>query len=558
MTRLDSTRHRVLYNGDVNFLFHSQLYNPRGGPYTAAVLHDWIDRIADARVDTYLCNVNAQVPWYPSKVVPHVLTGYTRGDKEFVRGHYPPPNDTDFTAAMLEERCAFSTRMLDRYLDLQEAGVNWIAEIAKACRRRNVSPWVTVRMNDMHGSNDWSKSFMNCPAQRDPTMRLSGTPINPRDPVNPRQQAASYDHQEHRDYMFAMIRELIVDYDFEGLELDWLRCAFCCEPPASQKTIDTMTEWLAAIRELTKEKSRTTGKPYPLGLRTPVRLGLMKTIGLDVREYARRGLIDFLGVSNYLQSTWDVPYDQLRAELGDDVALLGVIEAAPNWLTVFSPKMNKQMYRVVPACPELVRGNAAGKLALGVDAIEFYNYFCADEPHRHSYADKSRCGADYSILREVRDRESLRGTPKQYVLASMDGPYMFPLYEYAEQVPVTIAPGERRAFRVSMCAEPTAANRELVIQVVVRRPTTAPALGVSFNGSRPRFESQETDKLLFPSGDFTHHIAENAAWSFRFPTSLILEGWNEVLVFNETRPAGQTKMGATNQLSIVSVELAVQ
>lgn len=498
------------------------------------------------------------MPWYPSKAVDHVLEGYQRGDKEFVRGHFPPPNETDFTLSMLEERCTEYTRLLDRYLDLQEAGVDWIAEIAAACRRRGVSPWVSVRMNDMHGSNDWSKSFMNCPPQRDPLLRLSGKSINPRDPIDRRYQAARYDHKETGDFLFAMIRELILDYDFEGVELDWLRCPFCCEPPASEGTIDRMTEWMAEIRKLTNEKARKTGKPYPLGVRTPVRIDLLRNVGIDMRKYARRGLIDFLGVSNYLQSTWDVPYDQLRGELGDEVAVYGVIDAAPNWLNVFSPSLRKEFYRLQPACPELLRGNAAGKLAAGVDGVEFYNFFCADEPHRHTFADKSRRGAIYPAIRGAHDLDFLRGKPKQYVLASMDGPYMFPLWEYAEQIPVNIAPGEHRAFRLSMCAEPANARLELIIQLVLEardtnneQRVTNDAFGISFNGSWPNFDAQATDALLFPSGDFTQHIPVHDAFNFRFPVSQVREGWNEVVVHHGgAKPATPAK--------IVSVELAVR
>lgn len=476
------------------------------------------------------------MPWYPSRAVPQVLTGYRRGDPEFPRGLFPPPNKTDFPVSKLEERCRGQVKLLDRVLDLQEAGVDWFARIASACRARGISPWASVRMNDMHGSNNWSECHLNCPPQRDPKLRLSGRTIYPFEPPSHKFQAASYDHPETRDFMFEMIREVIQEYDFEGLELDWMRCPFCCEPPASQERIDIMTEWLSQLRALTREKARLSGKPYALGLRTPVRLDLLRQIGLDVPEYARQGLIDFVIPTNYFQSTWDVPYEALRNALGPDVAIYGSIEAVPNWLQAFSPKMEKRMERFIPSCPELLRGNAAGKLASGVDGVEFFNYFVADEERRHPFADKSRRGANYPALRGASDMSFLRGRPKQYVLAGMTGGHMFPVWEYAEQLPITIHPGEKRAFRLSMCAEPEDADLELIIQIVVKRKASGDCPGIGFNGSWPAFDGASTDLLLFPGGDFTSHVPENQAYNFRLPPSLIKEGWNELVVFGGREP----------------------
>ncbi|HVF10810.1 MAG TPA: hypothetical protein VNA16_08405 [Abditibacteriaceae bacterium] len=75
------TDHRNLYNGDCTFLFGKGYQVEEGAPYTAEVFHRFIDLLADNGVDTYLCNPNAQVPWYPSKLLPNILNGYTRGDR---------------------------------------------------------------------------------------------------------------------------------------------------------------------------------------------------------------------------------------------------------------------------------------------------------------------------------------------------------------------------------------------------------------------------------------------------------------------------------------------
>ena len=539
---------RNLYNGDCTFLFGQGYQVHPGEPYTAEVMHNFIDLIADNGIDTYLCNTNAQVPWFPSKAVPNILTGYTRGDREFFRGHFPPPNDTDFPPEMLEQRIDEQVVFLNRYLDLADAGVDWVEEIIKACRRRGVSPWASVRMNDMHGANSWEKSYMNCELQRDPRYRLSGREINPRDGINRMMTPLNYEHREVRDYYFTQIRELVEDYDFEGLELDWLRCPLCCEPTASRSTLDMMTAWIADIRALTEARTRATGKPFPLGLRVPVRLGILRMHGLDVVRLAREGLIDFIGPSNFWQTTWDVPYEQLRKTLGDAVAIYGVMEDAPNWLDAYHPESQRRGYRLLTASPQLIRGNAASKLAAGVDGLEQFNFFCTDEEGIHAAA--SKCQARYDELKDLPNLERLRGQSKHYALASMSGAFQFPFYEYAEQIPAILEPDWRRAFRLTMCAEPN--ERELTIQIVVEKQESVPELGVSFNGSWPSFEATTTDELLYPTGVYTHHVPENQALNFRFSSSLILEGWNELVVFNGAHDR------STPAIKIVSVELGVR
>lgn len=542
--------HRNLFNGDCTFLFGDNFVADPKARYDKKTLHWFIDMLADSGVDTYLCNPNAQVPWYPSKRTPNILAGYKRGDREFFRKHYR----ADAPKERVEKAIDGNVLFLNRYLDLAEAGVNWVDEISRACRRRGVSPWLSIRMNDMHGANSWEGSYMNCALQRDPKYRLNGREANPRDGVNRMLQSLDYQHREVRDYMLLLIRELVEDHDYEGIELDWLRCPFCINAPASTEQIAMITKWHGEVRDLTRARAKQTGKPYPLGLRVPCRLGQLKAVGIDVKAMADAGIIDFVNFSNGWQTSWDVPYDQLRRELGDTVAIYGVIEDAPNWLNAYEPKSQKKSYRLLSASAELLRGNAAGKLAMGVDGIETFNFFCTDEGAHNPAASERQ--ARYPDLRNLDKLEQLRGQQKHYTLASRNGAYMFTLSEYAEQIPVLVEPECKQAFRLSMCAEP--ADLDLMVQVVVERGEKAPDLGVSFNGAWPNFEAKETEHLLFPTGIYTHHVPEHRAFNYRFKASAIREGWNEVLVINGSHERKAPEKRREHAANIVSVELAVK
>jgi len=81
--------HRNLFNGDCNFLFGDAFMADPTAKYDPRTFAWFIDMLADCGIDTYVNNPCAQLPWYPGKRTPNILTGYRRGDRSFVRGHYP-------------------------------------------------------------------------------------------------------------------------------------------------------------------------------------------------------------------------------------------------------------------------------------------------------------------------------------------------------------------------------------------------------------------------------------------------------------------------------------
>src|SRR5581483_8051171 len=66
--------------------------------------------------------------------------------------------------------------------------------------------------------------------------------------------------------------------------------------------------------------------------------------------------------------------------------------------------------RYLTASAELVRANAAGRLVLGADGLEQFNFFVTDQVRVPGLR------ADYSALRRLTDLEFLRGQEKHYAL----------------------------------------------------------------------------------------------------------------------------------------------
>jgi len=540
--------HRNLFNGDCNFLFYNpELWQPEGGPYGAGAIQRFIGLLASSGVDTLLVNPNTQVPWYPSKSLNYLLRNYRRGDRAFARSI--AIGNAGLAPAQIEPFVDQLVILFDLYSDLDDAGIDWLAECARACRQRGISPWLSYRMNATHFSGS-PESPVNSPLFRDPRNRLSGRVPGAKPATHAGWVGLNYGRRPVRDAMLAMIRDGVEAYDYEGLELDWLRHPVCLEAPATQREIDAMTDWLAEIKAMTRNRREV----YPLGLRAPSNLGYLRSIGLDVKILVQRGIVDFVTFSNFWQTSWEMPHDELRRELGPDVTIFGGMEDAPNWLETHAPSLTERPAgpdiqlagdnahkaakpsagakrirgtRYLTASAEFMRANAAGKLVLGANGIEQFNFFVTDQVRVPGQR------GDYAALRQLTDLAFLRGKEKHYAFntASVQPTK---IWDVPEQLPVRIASRHRRALRIPMCAEPAGSTLTLVIQMVTDRSHLAVDCGISFNGAWPVFERRETEDLLFPAGPYCKHVDEHRAWDYLFEVATINEGWNEIVIYNES------------------------
>lgn len=531
----------LLFNCDFGGMFwNPELWRVDPERYTARAIHRFVDNLADHGVDTLVVNPNTKVAWYPSRAVPTVLDGYQRGDP----GHFAARNPDCYW---------FRPDFLDPYLDLAEAGVDWLQEAITHSHRRGLTAWISVRMNDPHhGANPADP--MNPPELTDPALQLGGMEANPGCPYEMATHGLNYARREVRDYMLCMIRELVNDYDGDGLQLDWLRVPACCPPDADAQAVEMMSDWFRTIRRLCDERAARSGRPFPFGMRVPGNYRMLKHIGIDVAGLVREGVLDFICASNFMQTSWDMPHEQLRSELGPKPKIFGVTELIFNFL--WSRMAGAPPNRYLCAHPPAQRANVAGKLVLGVDGIEVFNFFVGDLSRRFLAMDVR---GEYPALRNLTDLEQLRGQEKHYSLPIAGRSCWAPPFDRVESLPTTLEPQDRAALRLPMCAEPVDGNLELIVQVVMEKgPHADSDVGVSLNGGWPNHHGNATNRVLFPTALHSTHISGHRACNFTFPIGAIIEGWNEIVIVNgaqENIPPDQLRATA---FRIMAVELAVQ
>ena len=149
--------------------------------------------------------------------------------------------------------------------------------VIDSCRDMGIEVLAGLRMNDCHAleplsleSPDVSFHLQKHPEQ---AFCFPGT--------DERTRLADFENEDLRAYRFALIEELLEKFDFDGIELNWVRAPYLFAPDTRSgpygyiteerfdKLAPIMTRWTADIRDLLDDWGRKRGKQMVLGLRVP-------------------------------------------------------------------------------------------------------------------------------------------------------------------------------------------------------------------------------------------------------------------------------------------------
>lgn len=246
---------------------------------------------------------------------------------------------------------------------LHDAGIEPYAIWIDQCRRRGISPWISMRMNDVH--------YPNIPNYFRFTSFWRGHPDLLNDPsaaANPTgywyRCAYNYAKREVRSYHLAMVRELLERYDADGLELDWIRCKQHFPVGAERENAPVLTEFLRTVRTLADRVGASRGRRVQLACRVPSQPQAAELLGMDVEAWAREGLVDVLiPCSQHFSADLTLPYAGWKRRIE---AVNGKVRVIPG--TDIFTSCNGAAY--VQASPEQFRGWADCMMRGG--ARDFY------------------------------------------------------------------------------------------------------------------------------------------------------------------------------------------
>ncbi len=226
-------------------------------------------------------------------------------------------------------------------------------------------------MNDCHWVNskncNWHSGFW----EANPGLRI----VTHRNRRGWGEHSLNFAHEEVRSHYLNFISELFERYDMDGLELDWMRFGYCL-PYGREKTgREVITGFMREVRRLAEICSQRTGRSVKLGVRVPDNVQTCLSLGYDVIEWIKSGMVEQITISGFYADHWlDFPVETWRAVIdGRPVDLAVCLHA-----NIKDPISGTEM----PDTADIYRGSAGTALAGGADKIYLFNTcYLADMIH---------------------------------------------------------------------------------------------------------------------------------------------------------------------------------
>ncbi len=463
----------------------------------AAQVEGYIRELADTAVDAIMCCPTAwRLPLYPSRLEPH-WTVVAPGQTE-------PLPEADWK--YYEKVYWRARRMMLSGLDPVAISVRTAHETGKAI-------FCSYRMNDHHMT-----IFPDCPThdrfwREHPEYRIGPLPAR----TNP---------AGHLNYLLPQVRarvaqvlgELIENYDFDGLELDFMRSPPYFPPDRTTEGQALMTEFVAELREMLRAAGRRRGRELALCVRLPRSLRLCAEYGLDPVEWNRRGLIDLANVSTFFINALNCEIEEFKAAL-PGCPVYGEMHFIYEAGSPLPGGFGNNILRKTPA--ELYYATALNFLTRGADGVSLFNF---DYVRDHSFAEPRRkqfpgIEPHFAALRRIADPVWLRTQPKLYHWGNSWPPF-----------PVALGPGERAGFDVLLGDELPGGFGRARLRLEGEGSLQGLQLGLKINGVAAE-PNLDTGELVTPFSREALPEPERLQY-FSLELGDLRQGLNEVELFN--------------------------
>ncbi len=201
-----------------------------------------------------------------------------------------------------------------------------------------------------------------------------------------------------RDLKFRIAEEIFKKYDFDGLEVDFLRGAPYFMPGTEAENAHLLTEMLQRMREHLNARGAERGRPIRLAVRVDESLRSCQLNGFDVRTWIEQDLVDMVALGSGVMDIEVEEFQQLAADHG-----VYVYPCLYGWPSKYSP-----------ISAELATGLALNYWAQGADGIYLFNWF----PHTKNNSEST---GPYmtGLMKHLGDPASLRSS-QQHIMFPAD------------------------------------------------------------------------------------------------------------------------------------------
>ena len=393
---------RLIFNTDGNWML---FYLPGRNPDD--VTHQ-LDELVPAGVDALagLIGIDDDVVWRGS---PHSAMW---GDDTEV---WDPDPDVDADGKPVRKMTAggFELNRLEQLYNCMDAvivdGRELMQVYIDGCRRHGIAAIASMRMNDAHTSDEAREWQVRSRHKKSRPDLLIGSPTPTRAGGADRWNFCwqwDYEQEEVRERFLGVVDETLERYDFDGIELDWMRGPPYFRPGRLLDNLDTLTEFMRRAHAIVRRHSEQKGKAILLLTRVPPCLAEARGIGIDAPTWIREPVADLFVMSSasYCPARIDIAEAVACAEESGVPIYVGFDGATH----LTSPHEGYE--RGVPA---VLRGVALNGYEQGAAGVYIFNYDYRH--HRASPFDEEEYNEDHlNLLTDLADPERLARRDRSY------------------------------------------------------------------------------------------------------------------------------------------------
>ena len=348
-----------------------------------------------------------------------------------------------------------------------------LALICDRCHELGTDAWLSFRFNDAHhaysgvavGNSKTSQLYIDRPDLR----------IGPDHGWKRGYAERQWDYSklEVRDNVYSLLREAYMDYDVDGVELDFMRHPFFFPKARVDEGREALNSLIKRLRALADKAAKKKGRPQGLAVRVPSYEPACVEVGLDWRTWVREGWVDVLTASCFHAAEQEADMAPFVEGCRDSGTLVyWCVESTAGFPNVEYD--STLVYGGAPNGPSIehYRAMALGAYEQGVDGLYFFNLHFAFE----RYATHPQV----EFLHELHDPELLRRQDHTYLVSRQTHDSHDTIFHCAPRRPLprTLTQGEQTcSFGITVGAD--------LSQAVASKTLRSARLRLSLKGVTP-------------------------------------------------------------------------
>ena len=232
------------------------------------------------------------------------------------------------------------------------------------CRANNIHPWLSLRMNDRHESGEETSIFRGDLFYQ---AKANGWMLG--DDYGGYATCFNYEVQEIRDVFLGYIEEQLLQYDVDGIELDFIREIYCFDylHKAPSYLCSIMNDFMREVHIARNKAETKWGHPVKVSARLPRDLEQAYAYGFDAATWHNEKLVDSITVTAREICDSAMPLAYWKERLPNISINAGLESKVCNY------HPGRQ------TTPEMVNGYASQYLTAGAAGIYLFNYYKMSE-----------------------------------------------------------------------------------------------------------------------------------------------------------------------------------